>query len=122
MQIDELQAYCESKKAVITSFPFDQNTLVFKVMDKIFCLSNLKNWEQGVPSVNLKCDPDQAIELREMYPETVTSGYHAHKKHWNTIRINHDLPDIEITQWIDHSYNLIVAKLSRKDGKLFNDL
>lgn len=122
MHIDELQDYCESKKAVTASFPFDQDVLVFKVMNKMFCLTSLSNWEQGIPTVNLKCDPDTAIELREEYPETVTAGYHMDKKHWNTIAINSTMPDSEIIQWIDHSYDLIVAKLSRKDRELFNTL
>ncbi len=122
MHIEKLQSYCESKKAVTASFPFDQDVLVFKVMNKMFCLSSLKSWEEGTPRINVKCDPETAIELREQFPDTVTGGYHMDKKTWNTILVNHAIPDAEIFQWIDHSYDLIVAKLTRKDRELLNNL
>lgn len=122
MHIEELQRYCESKKAVTSSFPFDKDVLVFKVMNKMFCLSSLKSWEEGIPRINVKCDPETALELRDQFPETVTGGYHMDKKSWNTILINHEIPDPEIVKWIDHSYDLIVAKLSVKDRNHYNNL
>jgi predicted DNA-binding protein (MmcQ/YjbR family) len=122
MFIDDLQTYCESKKAVTASFPFDQDVLVFKVMNKMFCLTSLKNWEENKPTVNLKCDPDIAIELRAQYDGTVIGGYHMSKKYWNTIYINDAMPDHEILKWIDHSYDLIVAKLPRKDRDQLKNL
>ena len=122
MHIDELQAYCESKKAVTVSMPFDQDVLVFKVMNKMFCLTSLKSWEENSPRINVKCDPEIALNLREQFPETVTGGYHMDKKSWNTILINQDIPDDKILHWINHSYDLIVAKLTRKDREFLNNL
>ncbi|ARN78303.1 MmcQ-like protein [Nonlabens spongiae] len=122
MFITDLQDYCESKKGVTSHFPFDNDTLVYKVMNKMFCLTSLEKWENGAPSVNLKCDPETAIELRAEYGETVTGGYHMHKKHWNTICINRDMQDDAVFKWIDHSYDLIVAKLPKKDRDLLKNL
>lgn len=122
MFIDELQAYCQAKKEVTASFPFDNETLVFKVMNRMFCLTSLKNWEENKPTVNVKCDPETALELRVQYDGIVTGGYHMNKKHWNTILINGAMPDPEIFQWIDHSYDLIVAKLPRKDRDQIKNL
>jgi predicted DNA-binding protein (MmcQ/YjbR family) len=122
MHIDELQSYCESKKAVTSSMPFDQDVLVFKVMNKMFCLTSLKSWEEGTPRINVKCDPETALEQREQFSESVTGGYHMDKKTWNTILINQEIPDDNIVQWIDHSYDLIVAKLSKKDREHLKNL
>lgn len=83
-------------------FPFDETTLVFKVNGKIFALTDL----EGPLSVNLKCNPEKALELREHYP-SVKPGYHMNKKHWNTIEIDGSLSDKLIIEWINHSYNLI---------------
>jgi predicted DNA-binding protein (MmcQ/YjbR family) len=102
MNIEILREYCISKAGVTESFPFGEDTLVYKVKGKIFALANL----DGDPSVNLKCDPAFAIELREKY-SSVTPGYHMNKKHWNTIMLDGSIPDVEILAWIDHSYNLI---------------
>lgn len=122
MFIDELQAYCSAKAGVTEEFPFDEVTLVFKVMGKMFCLAGLDRWERGEPSINLKCDPDKAIALREQYDGTVIGGYHSNKKHWNTIFTDRDMPVSELKQWIDHSYELVVAKLPRKDRDLLKTL
>ncbi|MGJ8683571.1 MAG: MmcQ/YjbR family DNA-binding protein [Nonlabens sp.] len=113
MHIDELRDYCLSKKAVTEEFPFDEVTLVFKVMGKMFCLAGLERWERGEPSVNLKCDPQTALELREQYDGTVIGGFHSNKKHWNTIFTDRDMDTQELKKWIDHSYDLVVAKLTR---------
>lgn len=113
MHIDELRDYCMSKKAVTEEFPFDESTLVFKVMGKMFCLTGLDRWERGEPAVNLKCNPEKAIELREEYDGTVIGGYHSNKKHWNTIFIDKAMEASELKKWIDHSYELVIEKLTR---------
>ncbi|MBF4984029.1 MmcQ/YjbR family DNA-binding protein [Nonlabens mediterrranea] len=113
MHIEELRDYCLSKKAVTEEFPFDETTLVFKVMGKMFCLTGLDRWERGEPAINLKCDPETAIVLREEYDGTVIGGYHSNKKHWNTIFTDKAMEAIELKKWIDHSYELVVAKLTR---------
>ena len=121
MEIDQLRDYCLSKKGATEEFPFDEVTLVFKVMNKMFCLAGLDNWDRGSKSINLKCDPDKAIELREEYDGTVIGGFHSNKKHWNTIYTDRDMPREELQQWIDHSYDLVVAKLTRKDKELLKN-
>jgi len=115
MEIDELRDYCLSKKAATEDFPFDEHTLVFKVMNKVFALTNLKKWEEGDHSINLKCDPEKAIELREKYPEEIYGGYHMNKKHWNTVILNGPhLTTKNIQGFINHSYELVVSKLTKK--------
>ena len=105
MNIEEIREYCLCKKGVTESLPFDEDTLVFKVQDKMFALASL----EGDLSINLKCNPEKAIELREQYP-AVQPGYHMNKKHWNTIHSDGSIPDNEIFSWIDHSYNLVMKK------------
>ena len=102
MNIESLREYCIKKAGVTESFPFGDDTLVFKVNGKIFALVNL----DGDLSLNLKCDPSLALELRERYP-SVIPGYHMNKKHWNTIQIDGLVPDKEIFKWIDHSFDLV---------------
>jgi predicted DNA-binding protein (MmcQ/YjbR family) len=109
MNIEEFRAYCLSKKAVTESFPFDESTLVFKVMGKMFALTDLIDEF----TINLKCDPEKAFELREQYP-CVTPGYHMNKKHWNTIRIDGSVSDEKIREWVDHSYDMVKKSLPRK--------
>lgn len=103
MNIEKIREYCISKKGVTEGFPFDQNTLVFKVMDKMFALVNLVD----AKSINLKCEPEKAIALREQY-NAVLPGYHMSKKHWNTVMFNESISDNLIMQWIDDSYNLVI--------------
>jgi len=105
MDIVTLREYCVSKNGASESFPFGEDTLVFKTHGKIFAMVNL----YGDLSINLKCDPAFAIELREKY-SSVTPGYHMNKKHWNTVMLNGTVPDKEVFSWIDHSYNLIAGK------------
>jgi len=105
MNIETLREYCLSKDAVTESFPFGDDTLVFKVNGRIFVLANL----EGDLTINLKCDPTVAIELRERYA-SVIPGYHMNKKHWNTILADGSIPDKEIFSWIDNSYNLVKNK------------
>lgn len=105
MNIEELRDYCISKPETEECFPFGDDTLVFKVKGKIFALAGLS----GDLSVNLKCDPVYALELRERY-SSVIPGYHMNKKHWNTVLIDGTIPDTEIFKWIDHSYSLLAGK------------
>ncbi len=109
MNIEEYRDYCMAKKGVSEGFPFDNQTLVFKVMGKMFALTDVELFK----SVNLKCDPENALDLRERY-HAVEPGYHMSKKHWNTIAMNDDAADDLIYGWIDDSYNLIVKSLTKK--------
>jgi len=110
MNIEELREYCMDKKHVTESFPFDNETLVFKVMNKMFALTGINN---NPLSVNLKCDPEKAVALREEY-SCVLPGYHMSKQHWNTVVIDGSVPDKLVKEWIDESYNLIVASLPKR--------
>jgi len=105
MDIESLRQYCISKKGATETFPFGDDTLVFKARGKIFALVNL----DGDLTINLKCDPAYAIELRERHA-AVIPGYHMNKKHWNTINLDGTIPDKEVFSWIDHSYDLITGK------------
>ncbi|MFY8096770.1 MAG: MmcQ/YjbR family DNA-binding protein [Flavobacterium sp.] len=121
MNIQQLYEFCLAKKAVTEHFPFDEDTLVFKVAGKMFCLTSLSSWEEGRPSLNLKCDPQKAIEWREEF-EGVLEGYHMNKKHWNTILVNQDVPDQKVIYFINHSYELVIAHLPKKNREeLKND-
>ncbi|MGY5355810.1 MmcQ/YjbR family DNA-binding protein [Wenyingzhuangia sp. IMCC45467] len=113
MNIEDLRMYCVSKAHVTESFPFDESTLVFKVADKMFALVGL---ERIPHAVNVKCNPDLAIELRDKY-QSVTSAFHMNKKHWNTIELASDMPTNNIKEYIDHSYNLVVSGLTKKKQK-----
>ena len=117
MNIEQLREYCLSKKGVTEALPFDDTVLVFKIMNKIFALTSL----EGEPSVNLKCDPDKAIELREEFP-SVLPGYHMNKKHWNTIMLDGTIKDSLICEWIDHSYDLVIKSLPNKLKDQLNKL
>lgn len=113
MTIQDYYDYCLSKKGVTEHFPFDEDTLVFKVGGKMFALSSLSQWEKNEPSVNLKCDPERALELRAQY-EAIQPGYHMSKVHWNTIGVNGDVPPKLLRELIDHSYELIFKSLAKK--------
>ncbi len=114
MEIDDLRHYCLNKKGVEETLPFDNETLVYKVMGKIFALTSLARWDKNEPTVVLKCDPQQAINLRERYDDSVVGAWHMNKKHWNSIALNQSMDDRAVTSWIDHSYNLVVAGLTKK--------
>jgi len=107
--LDDVRSYCLSKKGVEEAFPFDKSTLVFKVMGKLFALCNVDDFK----SVNLKCNPERAIELRETY-EGIIPGWHMSKVHWNTIQVYSDVPPRLILELIDHSYSLVVSSLTKK--------
>ena len=108
MNISDFQEYCLAKKGAIESFPFDEKTLVFKVI-KMFALTDI----EGFKSVNLKCNHERAIELRETY-QGIKPGFHMNKTHWNTVSIDSDVPEKLILELIDHSYDLIVNSLTKK--------
>lgn len=112
MNIENFYEYCLSKKGVTEHFPFDEDTLVFKVGSKMFALSSLSNWEKAKPSINLKCNPERAVTLREEY-EAIQPGYHMNKQHWNTVLINQDADDVLVRELIDHSYELILKSLPK---------
>jgi predicted DNA-binding protein (MmcQ/YjbR family) len=112
MNIEDLRDYCLSRKESTESFPFDETTLVFKVMNKMFAVTDL----EGELSVSIKCDPELAISLREQYP-AVRPAWHFNKKHWNNVLIDGSVDVSLIREWIDHSYELVVSKLSLKDRK-----
>lgn len=110
LNIEDIRVYCLSKPGTSESMPFDNQTLVFKVMGKMFALCGLER----IPlSINLKCDPDYALELREEHPE-IQPGYHMSKKHWNTVDVEGALKRSMIIKLIDHSYDLVVSKLPQK--------
>lgn len=113
MNIQQYFDYCLSKKGVTEHFPFDADTLVFKVGGKMFALSSLRQWENGQASVNLKCDPEKAEELRANY-EAIKPGFHMSKAHWNTVGFNADVPDKVICALIDDSYDLVLKSLTKK--------
>ena len=110
MNIEEFRAYCLEKKGVTEEFPFDETTLVFKVSGKMFALTGLNK----IPfTVNLKCDPEYALELREAH-DTIVPGFHMNKKHWNTVTFESNLSLDLLHQLIDHSYDLVVRGLTLK--------
>jgi predicted DNA-binding protein (MmcQ/YjbR family) len=110
VQIDIFREYCLRKRGVTEETPFGPDNLVFKVGGKMFALLAL---DEIPATANLKCDPDRALELRDRYEE-VQPGYHMNKKHWNTVTISGAIPDAEIRQMIDHSYELVVSSLPKK--------
>jgi predicted DNA-binding protein (MmcQ/YjbR family) len=111
MNLEELREYCLAKKGVEEGMPFGDTVLVMKVMGKIFALLPL---DVEIQTINLKCDPDRAIELREAHPDSIQPGYHMNKAHWNTVSSELGLPKKLLHEMIDHSYELIVASLPKK--------
>ena len=109
MNIERFRQLCLEKPGTTEETPFGPDTLVFKVMGKVFALTDLNTFE----SVNLKCDPERAVELRE-YNEGITPGYHMNKKHWNTVLTDGSVKDALLRELLDHSYALVVASLPKK--------
>ena len=109
MNVEKAREYCLSKKAVTECFPFDNVSLVMKVMDKMFALIDLEQ----ANTIALKCDPEYALELREKY-SAIEGAYHFNKKYWNSVRFDCDADDRFIEQLIDHSYNEVLKKLTKK--------
>jgi len=115
MNIEEIRDYCIAKEFVEETFPFDQDTLVFKVMGKMFLLISLNESNH----FNVKCDPEYAIELREQYSEIIP-GWHMNKTMWNTVYTDGALSQQLIKKLIDHSYDEVVKKLPKKTQALFS--
>ena len=111
MNVEQIREYCLSKKGVTEDFPFDEVTLVLQVMGKMFALVSL---EEIPLRLNLKCEPEQAVELTEKY-ESVLPGYHMNKKHWNSIIVDGSIHSNEIKNWMDDSYKLVVQGLKKSD-------
>ena len=112
MNLDTLLTYCLAKPAVTETLPFGPDTLVMKVAGKMFALTGLDETDFRI---NLKCDPARAVELREQYPDIIVPGWHMSKKHWNTVYAERgDLDDAFVKGLIDHSYELVVASLTKK--------
>jgi len=109
MDLEQFREYCLEKIAATESMPFGEGVLVFKVAGKIFALAAL---DEIPATVNLKCDPDLALALRDRY-EQVQPGYHMNKKHWNTIEIDSGVPEAELRKMIEHSYDLVVHALPK---------
>ncbi|MDF1671963.1 MAG: MmcQ/YjbR family DNA-binding protein [Vicingaceae bacterium] len=117
MNIEEYRDYCITKKGVTEAFPFDETTLVFKVMGKMFALTGVDSFDY----INLKCDPENAVELREQY-NAVKPGFHMSKKHWNSVYLNYDVSNRMIYDLIDDSYQLVVNSLTKKLQAELNNL
>jgi predicted DNA-binding protein (MmcQ/YjbR family) len=109
---ERVMAECGGRPGAVEDYPFGDGAAVFKVAGRMFALVAL-----GDPpgSVSLKCDPDFAVELRHQYPGAVTAGYHLNKRHWNTVLLDGTVPGDELVELIDHSYDLVVARLTRAD-------
>jgi predicted DNA-binding protein (MmcQ/YjbR family) len=122
MHIEQLRDFCITEKGVTEHFPFDDFTLVFKVMHKMFALTSLNDWEKGDQKINLKCDPERAQELRGAY-EGINPGWHMNKRLWNTVTINSaDVSDDLVRELINHSYDLVVKGLTKKVKKELEEL
>jgi len=118
MNIEDFRNYCLHKKGVTEELPFDETTLVYKVLGKMFALTDTEDEF----SINLKCNPEKAIELREQFYGSVLPGYHMNKKHWNTILMHGKIPENLICQWIDESYLLVVNKLTKAQKRMLENL
>ena len=117
MNLETFREFCLAKAGAAETTPFGPDNLVFKVAGKMFALAALDE----VPArANLKCDPDRALELRDRYEE-VQPGYHMSKKHWNTVDLEGGIPEREIKGMIDHSYELVVKSLSKKEQARLSD-
>jgi predicted DNA-binding protein (MmcQ/YjbR family) len=112
MKPEDLYQRIEAFKGVTSGYPFGPGALVYKAGGKMFAL--VADDVQPL-RISLKCDPDLALELRAQYPESVSPGYHLSKRHWNTIEVNETIPSQELEEWIDHSYELVVAGLPRRE-------
>lgn len=109
INVETYRDYCMSKPGVTEDCPFGPDTLVFKVMDKMFALCSINTFE----FINLKCNPERALELRDQHP-AIKPGYHMNKKHWNSVYVDGTLPDELIFELIDHSYHLVAESLPKK--------
>jgi len=108
MNIEDLRDYCLLKLGVTEDMPFGESTLVFRIGGKIFLLTDINTYA----SVNLKCDPERATQLRDEF-DYVLPGFHMNKKHWNTVLIGTGVTATQLKEWVDHSYNLVLASLPK---------
>ena len=114
MDIEQIREYCLSKKGTSEHFPFDEDTLVFKVLGKMFVIAPLDRWEKGQVTLTLKCDPDYTLELRAQY-ESIHPGPYVSNKHWNTVDIyKGELNPKFVLELIDHSYDMVIKALPKK--------
>lgn len=117
MDIEQIREYCLSKNKATESFPFDEDTLVFKVLTKMFLLAPLKSWDKGEANIMLKCDPIYTQELRSQY-NSIYAGPYIRNRHWNTINIYEgELTTKFIKELIDHSYDMVVKGMTKKMRK-----
>ena len=120
MTIEDIRSFCLNKQKATEEFPFDEDTLVFKVLGKIFALCPLKKWEEGAPSITLKCAPEYAEQLTVEY-NCIVPGFHANKKHWNTIQLNtNELAPDFLLELITHSYEMVIKNMTKKQRAQFN--
>jgi predicted DNA-binding protein (MmcQ/YjbR family) len=110
VDIEKIREYCLSKAGVTEDFPFDEHTLVFRVHQKIFLLTSL---DREPPQLNLKCEPERALELREAH-FAIIPGYHMNKRHWNTVILDGTLTDTLVLELVDDSYDLVFGSLPKK--------
>lgn len=114
MDVEQIRAYCLAKKATTEAFPFNEDTLVFKVLGKMFALVSLKAWEAGEAVINLKADPEYSEALR-LEHNSIRPGYHMSKKHWNTLYLHEgELQPKLVKLLIDHSYDMVVKGMTKK--------
>jgi len=118
MNVEQFREFCLSKKGVSESFPFDENALVFKVLNKMFALTSLGAEEFAV---SLKCNPEKAIELREEF-DSIVPAFHMNKKHWNSVNVVRLLDDTLFIELVNHSYELVVKGMTKKDRALLASL
>ena len=109
MNIEDFRNYCLALKGVTETFPFGEQTLVFKVMNKMFALTNIDEYD----FINLKCDPERAIMLREQY-DGISPGWHMNKIHWNSVKTSSEVNDKLLKELIEHSYQLVADSLPKK--------
>lgn len=117
MNVEEYRNFCLSLSGVTEGFPFGEETLVFKVMNKMFALSGVEEFD----FINLKCDPERAVILREQYDE-IKPGWHMNKVHWNSVHVDGSLEDELIEELILHSYELVAKSLKKKDQEALKNL
>lgn len=110
MNIEEFREYCISKPCATEDMPFDDDMLVFRICNKIFACVSMSRPDMAY----MKCDPERALDLREQY-SAIEGAYHWNKKYWNQIHFNSDVPDKLILQLVDHSYDEVVKKLTKKE-------
>ena len=118
MHIEQFREFCLDKKGVSESFPFNEDALVFKVLNKMFALTSLSSEEF---KVSLKCDPNKALLLRDEY-ESIIPAFHMNKKHWNAVNVETLYNDNLFIELVNHSYNLVVKGMTKKDRLFLENL